>query len=62
LPPELLRELREATLRGNKRLLDQLIHKVGETADRDSSNALQELANKYDYDTLTRLLEEACTC
>jgi len=53
-------ELRDATLSGNKRLLDQLILKVRDTEGAGSADALQELADKYEYDTLTRLLEEAC--
>ncbi len=45
---------------GNKRLLDELILKVHETEDTVSADALQLLADKYEYDALTRLLEEAC--
>ncbi len=60
LPPELAEELREATLSGNKRLLDKLILQVGETTGADSAQALQALADKYEYDALTRLLEEVC--
>jgi PAS domain S-box-containing protein len=56
LPRELAEELRDATLSGNKRLLDKLILKAPET----SAHALQELADRYEYDALTRLLEEAC--
>jgi len=59
LPLDLVEELRTATLSGNKRRLDKLILQVGETADDAPARALQELANKYDYDALTRLLEEA---
>jgi len=59
LPLDLVEELRTATLSGNKRRLDKLILQVRETAD-GPARALQELANKYDYDALTRLLEEAC--
>ena len=59
LPLELIDELRDATANGNKRLLDQLILKVGET-EVVCARALQELADKYEYDALTRLLEEAC--
>jgi PAS domain S-box-containing protein len=59
LPRELVDQLRNATLSGNKKLLDGLISKVGETGDAASADALQELADKYEYDTLTRLLEEA---
>jgi PAS domain S-box-containing protein len=61
LPPELAEELRNATADGNKRLLDQLILQVRESAAALSANALQALADKYDYDALTRLLEEACS-
>jgi len=57
LPPELIEELHNATLGGNKRLLDSLILKVGEAEDAESAQALQRLADKYEYDSLTRLLE-----
>jgi len=60
LPLELVDELRNATLTGNKQLLDSLIRKVVTAGDTETSDALQELADKYEYDTLTRLLEEAC--
>jgi PAS domain S-box-containing protein len=60
LPRELTEDLRNATLSGNKRLLDKLILKVGETGNAGSANALQELADKYEYDALTLLLEAAC--
>jgi hypothetical protein len=59
LPLELVDELRNATLNGNKKLLDQLIVKVRETED-GAAQLLQELADKYEYDALTRLLEEVC--
>jgi PAS domain S-box-containing protein len=58
LPKQLVEELRSATLSGNKGLLDTLIVKVRETDDAGSASALQELADKYEYDDLTRLLEE----
>lgn len=60
LPREVLGELRDATLDGNKKLLDRLILKVGETEDAGVAKALQELADKYEYDALARVLEEAC--
>ena len=59
LPRELVEELLNATLSGNKRLLDKLILKVHETTGK-TAQALQDLADKYEYDTLTELLEEAC--
>jgi len=60
LSRQLIEDLRDATLSGNKRLLDKLILKVAETEDAAPARALQELADKFDYDTLTRLLEGAC--
>jgi two-component system sensor histidine kinase/response regulator len=57
LPLDLVEKLRDATLRGNKRLLDELI--LG-AEDPSCAQALQKLANRYEYDALTRLLEEAC--
>jgi signal transduction histidine kinase/DNA-binding NarL/FixJ family response regulator len=60
LPRKLVDELLSATLSGNKRLLDKLILKVPETGDAESARALQELADRYEYDALTRMLEEAC--
>ncbi len=59
LPRELIDELRNATLNGNKKLLDELILKVRETEDARSAGALQELADKYEYDALMQLLESA---
>ena len=58
LPLELLEELRHATMTGNKRRLDTLILSVPETG-AESARALKELADKYEYDALERLLEEA---
>ena len=60
LPRELVEELQQATLNGNKKLLDKLILRVPEAGDAESARSLQELADKYQYDALTRLLEEAC--
>jgi hypothetical protein len=60
LPPELIEKLRNATLDGNKRLLDQMIVKVRDNEDAGAAHALQDLADKYDYEALTRLLEQAC--
>jgi response regulator RpfG family c-di-GMP phosphodiesterase len=58
---KLVEELRNATLSGNKTLLDTLILKVRETEDGASAEALQKLADNYEYDALTQLLEEACS-
>jgi PAS domain S-box-containing protein len=58
LPAALVEELRNATFSGNIRRLNALIAEVRTTADAASARALQELADKYDYDALTLLLEE----
>ncbi|HXM44336.1 MAG TPA: hypothetical protein VN924_24075, partial [Bryobacteraceae bacterium] len=58
LPPELLEEMLNATTRGDKNLLDKLIAEVREAGEADSAHALQVLADKYEYDALTGLLEE----
>jgi len=55
LPRDLAEELREATATGDKALLDKLIIKVGATH-AEAANGLQELADRYDYAALTRLL------
>jgi signal transduction histidine kinase/DNA-binding response OmpR family regulator len=60
LPLKLIKELRNATVTGNKKLLDRLIVQVGQSEDDGSAQALQALADKYEYDALTRLLEDAC--
>jgi signal transduction histidine kinase/DNA-binding response OmpR family regulator len=61
LAPELIDELRAATSSGNKKRLDNLILQVRETVDAGSAQALQQLADKYDYDALTSLLEGAAS-
>jgi len=60
LPRQLVEELGNATLSGNKKLLDQLILKVQESGSAESAHALQDLADNYDYDALTQLLEAVC--
>jgi PAS domain S-box-containing protein len=60
LPRELMEEIHKATLAGNKKLLDGLIVKVREAGDARSGDGLKELADKYDYDALTQLLEQVC--
>jgi len=60
LPRHLLEELRQATESGNRRLLNQLIVQVRDAAgDGPSALVLQKLADKYEFEALTRLLEEA---
>jgi CheY-like chemotaxis protein len=60
LPRELIEEIRDATLSGNKNLLDQLAAQVQSLGDTESARGLQALADQYDYDALTQLLEEVC--
>ncbi len=56
LPADLAGKIRNATLDGNKRLLNELIQEVGDVG---CAHTLQQLADKYEYDTMTRLLDEA---
>ena len=60
LPLDLAEELRDATLRGNKKLLNKVIGKLRESDDAGFANAIQDLADRYQYDVLAQLLEEAC--
>jgi CheY-like chemotaxis protein len=60
LPEPLLEELRVAVRAGKKKILDKLILDVGATGDTETAGALQALADHYQYDALTRLLEEVC--
>ena len=60
LPAALLEELRVAVRAGKKKILDKLILDVSRTGDTESARALQSLADHYQYDALTRLLEEVC--
>ena len=59
LPPELVGQLRDATLNGDQALMNKLIAKVRETAEPGNAHALQALVDKYEYDALTQLLDEA---
>jgi len=59
LSPGLLEELLSATSSGNKKRLNNVILKVGETGDSGSAEGLQALADKYEYDALSLLLEKA---
>jgi two-component system, sensor histidine kinase and response regulator len=60
LPRELIEQLRDATSNGDKRLLNKLIARVDQSKDFEFARDLQRLADRYEYDALTRLLEEAC--
>jgi PAS domain S-box-containing protein len=54
LPVVLLSQLQDAVQKGEKDLLDQLIHKV-EAYDKHAAGALKHLAENYEYDDLTIL-------
>jgi CheY-like chemotaxis protein len=56
LPAELLNQLRDAVLDGDKLRLDQLIERVAEH-DATAAPALKDLGEKYEYDALMHLLE-----
>jgi signal transduction histidine kinase/DNA-binding response OmpR family regulator len=60
LPLDLLEKIRDATLNGNKRLLNELILQAGAAGQAVCAHALQQLADKYEYDTMMRLLDEVC--
>jgi CheY-like chemotaxis protein len=60
LPRRLIDEILNATMTGDKKLLDRSIMQVREAGDAESAHALQALADRYEYDALTRLLEETC--
>jgi CheY-like chemotaxis protein len=57
LPAELIEQLRLAVLNGENDRLDALIGEVMEY-DAPFAGTLRDLADKYEYDALTRLLEE----
>jgi CheY-like chemotaxis protein len=59
LSPGLIEELLSATSSGNKKRLNNVILKVGETGDSGSAEGLQALADRYEYDALSGLLEKA---
>ena len=55
---ELINQLQDAVQKGEKDRLDQLIRGVGDL-DRQAGAALKQLAENYEYDALTRLLEDS---
>jgi two-component system sensor histidine kinase/response regulator len=59
LPSELVDSLLGATLNGDKALLDQLIHEVDKRGCATTAQTLQRLADQYQYDRLTELLERS---
>jgi two-component system sensor histidine kinase/response regulator len=59
LPQDFINSLRSAVLSGNKNKLDQLLLAVHQSGDTQSAQALQQLADNYDYDGLNRVLQAA---
>jgi two-component system sensor histidine kinase/response regulator len=57
LPVELINQLHDAVQKGEKDRLDQLIRQV-EDFDNQAAGALSKLAEHYEYDALTDLLEQ----
>jgi PAS domain S-box-containing protein len=58
LPLQLINQLQDAVQNGEKRRLDELIRDAGDLDGRAGA-ALQQLAETYEYDALTRLLEDS---
>ncbi len=58
LPGDLMRQLRDAVEKGEKERLDRLIKTVADI-DGQIAGALRELAENYEYDALTHLLQES---
>lgn len=61
LPRDVLEDLRDATLNGNKKLLNDLVLKLRKGNDYGCADGVLDLANKYQYQSLAQLLEEACS-
>jgi CheY-like chemotaxis protein len=60
VPADLIPRMREAIADGDKALLDRLILTTEERGNGASARALQRLADHYNYERLTELLEKAC--
>jgi len=60
MPPELIEQLRDAISNGDKKRLNKLIARLDQANDAEFARDLQNLADRYEYDALTRLLEEPC--
>jgi hypothetical protein len=60
LPAELVKELHSAILSGKKSVFNSLLGQVRQTGDERLADGLKELADKYEYDALARVLEAAC--
>jgi CheY-like chemotaxis protein/nitrogen-specific signal transduction histidine kinase len=60
LPREFIDQLHNATLCGDKSLMDELILQAQKTGHVEAADAFEKLADNYEFDALTQLLEEAC--
>ncbi|MBS1830449.1 MAG: response regulator [Acidobacteria bacterium] len=60
LPRALIAELLQEILNGHKTHIDRCIHQIEKAGDPGAAMALRNLADRYEYDALIRLLEEAC--
>jgi CheY-like chemotaxis protein len=58
VPADLVPQMRDAILRGDKALLDSLILTIDDRGDTLSAGVLREMANKYQYDRLIEFLEK----
>jgi CheY-like chemotaxis protein len=59
IPADLIGQLHEATVSGDKARLDELISTVNSAGATQPAVALKELADSYEYDRLIQLLESA---
>jgi PAS domain S-box-containing protein len=60
LPHTLLEQLRDAAQMGDKSRMGNLILKLSALGDCESAKQLQGMIDRYEYDGLEHLLEEAC--
>jgi PAS domain S-box-containing protein len=58
IPAEIIEQLHDATISGDKARLDDLILTIKDRGATQSAVALQELANSYEYDRLIDLLDK----
>jgi CheY-like chemotaxis protein len=59
-PAAMVQQMRDATLSGNRRLLNRLIGEMRRSDDAGPAQALQELVDRCEYDALMELLEAGC--
>ncbi len=59
VPAEFAGDLRQAVLEGEKNRIDEILRQL-RSRDASLAGALQELADQYEYESLTQMLEEVC--